>query len=95
MPQSSGLVICGNSEFREWPNSIGGCSAGVAINSAFGLRVSGLEWPGPTLEQPWRKGARSAKHIAFMRLVRLFAAILFSLCVAYVAALSVFAPQIL
>ena len=41
------------SEFREWPDSIGGCSAGVAINSAFGLRVSGLEWPGPTLEQPW------------------------------------------
>jgi len=28
------------SEFREWPNSIGCCSAGVAISSAFGLRVS-------------------------------------------------------
>ncbi len=28
------------SEFREWPNSIGGCSAGVAINSDLGLRVS-------------------------------------------------------
>ena len=27
-------------EFREWPNSIGGCSAGVAINSDLGLRVS-------------------------------------------------------
>ena len=39
------------SEFREWPDSIGCCSAGVAINSDFGLRVSGLEWPGPTLEQ--------------------------------------------
>ena len=24
--------------------------------SAFGLRVSGLEWPGPTLEQPWGGG---------------------------------------
>ena len=40
------------------PDSIGGCSAGVAINSDLGLRVSlglrasGLEWPGPTLEQP-------------------------------------------
>ena len=22
-----------------------------------GLRVSGLEWPGPTLEQPWVPGA--------------------------------------
>ena len=47
------------SEFREWSNSIGCCSAGVAINSdlglrvSFGPRVSGLEWPGPTLEQPW------------------------------------------
>ena len=30
------------SEFREWPNSIGGCSAGVAINSDFGLRSSEL-----------------------------------------------------
>jgi len=28
------------SEFREWSNSIGGCSAGVAINSDFGLRVA-------------------------------------------------------
>ena len=28
------------SEFREWPNSIGCCSAGVAINSDLGLRVS-------------------------------------------------------
>ena len=33
-------VIGGNSEFREWPNSIGGCCAGVAINSDLGLRVS-------------------------------------------------------
>ena len=49
-------------EFREWPDSIGCCSAGVApirtsafgFLSAFGLRVSGLEWPGPTLEQPCR-----------------------------------------
>ena len=31
------------SEFREWPDSIGGCSAGVAINSDFGPRV----WNGP------------------------------------------------
>ncbi|MEI6781330.1 MAG: hypothetical protein WCQ21_10475, partial [Verrucomicrobiota bacterium] len=23
--------------------------------SDFGLRISGLEWPGPTLEQPWRR----------------------------------------
>ena len=30
------------SEFREWPDSIGCCSAGVAINSDFGLRSSGL-----------------------------------------------------
>ena len=51
-----------NSEFREWPDSIGGCSAGVAINSdlglrvSFGLRVSGWEWPGPTSEQPWGRG---------------------------------------
>ena len=29
-----------NSEFREWPGSIGCCSAGVAINSDLGLRVS-------------------------------------------------------
>ena len=29
-------------EFREWPNSISCCSAGVAINSDFGLRASGL-----------------------------------------------------
>ena len=28
------------SEFREWPNSISGGSAGVAINSDLGLRVS-------------------------------------------------------
>jgi hypothetical protein len=28
------------SEFREWPDSTGGCSAGVAINSDLGLRVS-------------------------------------------------------
>ena len=28
------------SDFREWPDSIGGCSAGVAINSDLGLRVS-------------------------------------------------------
>ena len=28
------------SEFREWPDSIGCCSAGVAINSDLGLRVS-------------------------------------------------------
>ena len=28
------------SEFREWPNSIGCCSDGVAINSDLGLRVS-------------------------------------------------------
>ncbi|MEI6786313.1 MAG: hypothetical protein WCQ21_35995, partial [Verrucomicrobiota bacterium] len=27
---------------RAWPDSIGGCSAGVAINSDFGLRSSGL-----------------------------------------------------
>jgi hypothetical protein len=27
-------------ETREWPDSIGCCSAGVAINSDFGLRVS-------------------------------------------------------
>ena len=27
-------------EFREWPNSISGCSAGVAINSDLGLRAS-------------------------------------------------------
>ena len=36
------------SEFRAWPDSIGCCYAGVAINSDLGLRVSGLEWPGPT-----------------------------------------------
>ena len=35
-------VIGGNSEFREWPNSIGGCCAGVAINSDLGLRSAGL-----------------------------------------------------
>ena len=29
-------------EFREWPNSISCCSAGVAINSDLGLRASGL-----------------------------------------------------
>ena len=43
-------------EFREWPNSISCCSAGGGLSiriSVFGLRVSGLEWPGPTLEQPW------------------------------------------
>ena len=28
------------SEFREWPDSTGGCSAGLAINSDLGLRVS-------------------------------------------------------
>ena len=26
----------------------------------FGLRVSGLEWPGPTLEQPWVRGRMAA-----------------------------------
>ena len=28
------------SEFREWPDLIGGCSARVAIDSDFGLRIS-------------------------------------------------------
>ena len=27
--------------------------------SAFGLRVSGLEWPGPTLEQLWCAGRKT------------------------------------
>ncbi|MEI7940364.1 MAG: hypothetical protein WCK27_27090, partial [Verrucomicrobiota bacterium] len=27
--------------------------------SAFGLRISGLEWPVPTLEQPWIMTLRS------------------------------------
>ena len=53
-PAPPGCVICGDSEFREWPDSIGCCSARVAINSDLGLRVSGLEWPGPTLEPPGR-----------------------------------------
>jgi len=30
--------------------------------SAFGLRVSGLEWPGPTLEQPWGEGERGLRR---------------------------------
>jgi len=40
-----------------------------------------MKWP--------RKGTRSAKHIAVMRLLRLFAATLFSHCVTYAAAPSV------
>ena len=30
--------------------------------SAFGLRVSGLAWPGPTLEQPWGEGERGLRR---------------------------------
>ena len=29
----------------------------------FGLRVSGLEWPGPTLEQPWPPGVSCMKAL--------------------------------
>jgi len=56
-------------EFREWPELTGGCSAGVAINSDLGLRVSGLEWPGPTLEPPWGQDA-SLLAVAEMRDLR-------------------------
>ena len=113
------------SEFREWPDSIGCCSAGVAIRNpkpegrkkpenrnpkggpristffrfrlwaldfglwaldfglwaldfglwtSCGLRVSGLEWPGPTLEQSWvhpdtstKAGGYAKRNAGFIR----------------------------
>ena len=43
---------------------ISACGLRASDFKVFGLRVSGLEWPGPTLEQPWRatqSGAADAR----------------------------------